>query len=310
MRRSVAGLSLLMLLALVLASGCFKQPAPETKPSVVNTWGIIDMQKAIEAHPKYQELFRLQKQLNALVSQMDQQQSAMTRQAGKLADMEISAEAGIQQSLEREFQIRMAARQEEMNVRLAKSEQQFRRGLADEMQAFEDEMDKEYEPQMMNLQLKMRALQLTNEEKASFQAEYERLVKERAVRLRLQDQKLQAKLEAWLGPQKRAADQELTAFAQQLQIELDQKAKIQMKQFADHAKLPAAIADDKLPELQMQADRKQREIAGLREEILRDVRDKAAAVAISLQLDVVMANVLVNASGVDITGNVIAELKK
>ncbi|MBP2639139.1 MAG: outer rane chaperone Skp (OmpH) [Firmicutes bacterium] len=310
MRRSVTGFCLLMLTALVLAPGCFKQPAQETKPSVVNSFGIIDLQKATEAHPKYPEVAGLQKQLNTLVFQINQRQSSMLRDTATLASVESSAAAGLQKTLEHEFQSRMAAKQEEINTRLEKSSLQFRRALIDEMKAFEEEVDRQIEPQLINIQLKMRTLQLTQEEKTALQQNFEKLQKERTDRLRLREQQLHAKLETWLAPQRRAADQELSAFAQQLQLELAQKEAAQKDQFAARALPPFTAADGSLPELQMRADRKQQEIAGLKEEILRDVRDKTAKVAISMQLDVVLANILVNSSAIDITGNVIAELKK
>lgn len=310
MRRSVSGLCLLILTALVLASGCSKQPAQETKPSVVNSFGIIDMQKATEAHPRYPEVAGLQRQLNTLIAQINQQQSSLRAGTGALASVESAAAAGMQKTLEREFQIRMTAKQEELNARLEKSAMQFRRTLMDEMKMFEEIVDQEIEPQLMNLQLKMRTLQLTQEEKAVLQQNFDKLQRERSERLRLREQELHGKLEAWLAPQKKTAEQELSAFAQQLQLELAQKEAAQKEQFAARALPPLTAGNGNLPELQMQADRKQQEIAGLKEEILRDIRDKTAKVAISLQLDVVLANILVNSSAVDITGNVIAELKK
>jgi len=244
------------------------------------------------------------------VFQINQRQSSMLRDTATLASVESSAAAGLQKTLEHEFQSRMAAKQEEINTRLEKSSLQFRRALIDEMKAFEEEVDRQIEPQLINIQLKMRTLQLTQEEKTALQQNFEKLQKERTDRLRLREQQLHAKLETWLAPQRRAADQELSAFAQQLQLELAQKEAAQKDQFAARALPPFTAADGSLPELQMRADRKQQEIAGLKEEILRDVRDKTAKVAISMQLDVVLANILVNSSAIDITGNVIAELKK
>jgi len=187
---------------------------------------------------------------------------------------------------------------------------QFRQELADEMKTFEEEVDREIEPQLMNIQLKMRTLQLTKEENAALQQNFDKLERERADRLRLREQQLHAKLETRLAPQKKAAEQELSAFAQQLQVELARKEAMQMEQSAARTLPPLTASNDSLTELQKQADCKQQEIAGLKEEILRDVRDKTAKAAISMQLDVVIANILVNSSAVDITGNVIAELKQ
>ena len=301
---------LVVLIAFALVSGCSKQPVPETKPSVVNSFGIIDMQKAIEAHPKYQEVAGMQKQLNTIVFQINQRQSSLMRHTGNFAAVESSAAVGMQKMLDREFQIRMSKKQDEINSRLDKSAVQFRRELAVEMQTFAEEVDREIEPQLMNIQLKMRTLQLTAEERAAFQQNFDKLAKERSERLRLQEQRLYSKLETWMAPQKIAAEQELTAFSQQLKAELAKKEATQMEQFTDRALPPLNDQTDNLSELQAQADRKQHEIAGLKEEIFRDVRDKTVEAAISMQLDIVVTNILVNSNAVDITGNVIAELKK
>ncbi len=314
MRRKLNYAGLFLLIVVVLASGCARKPVPEeTKSSVpaANSFGMMDMQKAIQAHPRYSEVVGLQKDLNTVLLQIQQRQSVLTQVVGKsTVDQNIAAE-GSKKTLEHEFQFRMAAKQDELNARMEKAVVQARQDSMKQMELFAVETDREFQPQLINLQLKLRVLQLTSEEKNTLQKDYDRLEKARMERLNAYAQRLSAQMEAKLAPQKAAAEQELAMFAQQLQTELAAKEAEQMQQAAARSFGPAAgSAADGLSELQTRADQIQQKIAGLQDEIVRDIREKAAKIAVFKQLDVVLANVLVNSSATDITAEVIAEFGK
>jgi len=313
-RKKLIYIGLFLLTALFLSSGCAKKPAPEEpKPSVsrVSSFGVIDMQKAIQAHPQYPELVRLQKELNTVLLQIQQRQTLSLQAAGNsTADANIAA-VGIHKTLEHDFQLRMAAKQDEINARLEKALVQARQDSMSQMKLFEEETDREFQPQLINIQLKLRVLQLTPEEKRTLQQDYDRIERARLERLTAYAQRLSAQMEAKMAPQKAAGEQDLAMFAQQLQAELADKEAEQMKQATARSLLPAAgPAIDGLSELQTRAEQNQQKIAGLQDEIVRDIRDKAAKIAVLQQLDVVLANVLVNSSASDITDAVIAEFKK
>jgi len=313
-RRKLIYIGLFLLTALFLSSGCAKKPAlEETKPSapVVNSFGVIDMQKAIQDHPNYPKTAGLQKELNTVLLQIQQRQSLAAQAAGNsIVDANIAA-AGIKKTLEHEFQIRMAAKQNEINARMEKAFVQARQDSMAQMKLFEEETDREFQPQLINIQLKLRVLQLTEEEKRTLQQDADRLEKARLARLTAYAQRLSAQMATKLAPQQTAGEQELAMFAQQLQAELAVKEAEKMKQASAGSFSPAsALAIDGLSELQARADQNQQKIAGLQDEMVRDIRDKAAKIAVSKQLDVVLANVLVNSGAVDITDAVIAEFKK
>jgi hypothetical protein len=298
---------LLLLTAFVLVSGCSRQPVADTTPTPpAPALGYIDMQKALQAHPKYQELEGLQKQLTTLIFQIEQQ--------GASAEMNsaVADGAGLQEMAGQEFQARMAAKEAAVNARLEATANQRGQTAATEMKAYEEEINRTFQPQIFNIQLKIRTLQLSKEELAGLQQQLDKLGKERSDRLSAQEQQQRSRMETALAPDKAAAGRELETFAGKLHEELAAKQAAQtagMEQRAAELGAGTGLAGDST-DLRQQAERKQQEITALQVVILQDVQDKAAKVAAEQNMDTVLTHILVNVSATDITAKVVAEFKK
>lgn len=293
--------------ALALASGCSK-PASDTKAPVSSPIGVIDMAKVIKSHPQYAELDRFNKQLNNLAAEIEQRSSS-PQPAGVAGGLPGSAEQGLANALEQEFNAQMAQKQAEIETRLNAKADQIRGELSAAMQAYVAQVDQEYQPRIFSLQLKLKTVQLTKEEAEKIQKEIEGLQAERTSKLTSKEQELAAELQARMLPVQAAAKQEMSAYAQELNAK-SQNAYAQKAAELSSRSGQAPVSEPVISGLEQQAAMKKQEITALEEYIIKDVRDKAAKVATEKKLDAVLANIRTNIQAVDISDAVIAEFKK
>ncbi len=298
----------LLLVAAVTASlviaGCGPQQA-KTTPPAQSKIGLIVMEKAIKAHPKYADVQRLQKDYAALAARIDAEQAqGLAAGAGLPA---AGSQTGLEQAAAKEFEARMTAKEAEVKTRLQAAADQVSRGMAAELDAYARELDQEYQPQIFSLQLKLKTVQLSKEEAMPLQAEMDRLQKERAAKISVRQQELFAKTDAVMRGKQSEAEQELNAYAQSLNSELAGKFAGRQVEMANRIAPPGTTGGTAAVEKLAATDR---EIAALQEAIILDIRDKAAKVAVQSGLDTVLAEVKVNVSATDITDAVIVEFKK
>ena len=298
----------LLLVAAVTASlvvaGCGSQQA-KTTPPAQSKIGLIVMETAIKAHPKYADVQRLQKDYAALSARIDAEQAqSLAAGAGLPAT---GSPAGLEQAAAKEFEARMTAKEAEVRTRLQAAADQVGRGMEADLDAYARELDQEYQPQIFSLQLKLKTVQLSKEEVAPLQAEIDRLQKERAAKISVRQQELIAKNDAVMRGKQSEAEKELTAYAQSLNGELAGKLAGRQAEMANRIATPEATGGTAAAEKLAATDR---DIAALQEAIILDIRDKAAKVAVQSGLDTVLAEVKVNVSATDITEAVIAQFKK
>lgn len=305
---------LLLVSAALLATGCSLWKDKDTKTPVQPQTGVIDMNKAIKAHPKYSEVIKLEQQYNAMRASAEAKAGAALAQQPtpdiSVPDMS-KLTAGINAALEQEFKTQMAGKQAELNEQLKAKSVKLHSTLTDELKAYNDELDKIYQPQIFSLQLKLKTVQLTKEQMASMQSEIEKLQNERAEKLAAKKQELTRQMDQQLAPEQAAMEKQLSAYAAQLHAKLEQKGAQQAAEAASRNQpqisAPAVPLQPQAGrgELEEQLAAKRSEIEALKQLIITDVRDKAAKVAAERGLDTVLAKVQVNVSAIDITGDVI-----
>jgi len=299
-----------MVFVAAFTAGCFNKSAKDTN-AIPASVGVIDMTKAVQAHPKYQQLIVLKQQLNTLIAQAQAKQQPISSlsSAKPLQD-----HAALNTALEQEYKEKMSAKQSELHQALVAKADQLRSQLATEFKEYTEEIDKEYQPQIFSLQLKLKTLQLSKEEMASFQAELEKLQQTRSEKLTAKEKQLSEQMDKTMAPEQVAVEQELAAYSQQLNNQLAQKAAAKGAEIEARNSFSAADANaaavSNMRELEQQAGMKRQEISALEQAIIQDVRDKAAKVAAERQLDTIIANVQINVNAMDITEAVIAEFKK
>ncbi|WP_084574019.1 hypothetical protein [Sporomusa malonica] len=302
-----------LLLGAVLLAGCARS-TPETKTPEAPRVGVIDMDKAINAHPKHQEWQKLKQQANTLQQQLATEAGKASNTTAQLPAMNLpgSASDGLKSAAEQEFNAKMSAKQQELQARLAGKANKIHGELSAQLNTYAEQLDKEYQPQLFNLQLKMQTVRMDEKESAELKKALDALKAEQANKLAAREKELVQSMDAALTPDKAAIEQELAAYAKQLNVELSNKIAAQTSDMAGKiAQLPKApAASASIQALDQQLGMKQQEISVLEEYILNDIRDKAAKVATERGLEVVLTGHKVNVSAVDITEAVIGAFKK
>lgn len=303
MLRNVARICLVVAVVSSLAiAGCGSQQAKTANPPAKTSFGVIDMEQVVKAHPKYGEVQRLQKDHAALAARIEAERAQGLSSANLPG---VGSAAGLEQAAAKEFEARMAAREAELRTRLDAAADQARRDAAAALDAYVADVDKEYQPQLFSLQLKLKTLQLSKEEGAAIQAEVERLQKERAAKIAARQKELDDKSAAVMKAKQAEAEQEMAAYARMLQSELASQVAGKQAEMANRLNAPA-VPDGSAEKLAAAA----RDVAALQDFIIADIKDKAGKVAVEKGLDTVLSDVRINVSAVDITAAVIAEFKK
>ena len=303
-----------MLVSALFIAGCGTKQAEDTKAPATLV-GIIDVKKAVKAHPKYNQLMALGQQADVISAQLEAQQMAAVQgsSTASLAGMFQNEAAELDKAFEQQFNAKMSVKQEELNRQIGAKADKAHQTLSDEMKAYSDQLDKEYQPRIFNLQLKLKTVQLAKEEIAVLQTELDKTQAQRSEALAAKQGQLAARLEELLAPEKAAAEQQLAAYAKELHAEISNQAAGKQAEMAARnnvQQLPAAQMGQSFSKSQEQLVMKQQEIQALNGFILADIKDKTAKVAASSSLETVLTNVAVNISAVDITTQVIAECNK
>lgn len=302
-----------MLVLATLIAGCGTKQAQEAKTATVPQVGIIDISKAVKAHPKYKQLMELGQQADTLAAQLEAQQNAMISKSQIAQSTQSQNEMDeLNKSFEQEFNAKISAKEEELNPRLAEKADDIRRSMSHELEAYNDQLEKEYQPQIFNLQLKLKTLQPAKEETASLQVEVEKLQAQRSEALATKQKQLVARMDELMAPEKAAAEQELAAYAKQLNEEISKKIIEKQAQMAarfSNQQLTAA-EEQVIGEIKQQLTMKQQELQALQGFILENIKEKTAKVASGDSFEVVVTNIAVNINAVDITSKVVAECNK
>ena len=310
-RAKIVFLSALLTVTL-LAAGCGTKSTPETKTAAVPQVGILNVDKAIQAHPKYADYQRLQKEYNTLAAQAAVEKQAAAQGQAQDNAMPDGALQGLNEALGQEFNSKVAAKQNEISVRLSQKADQVRRDLAGQFDAYTKEIDETYQSQIFSLQLKLKTVQLSKEEMEALQKQLEQLQGERSAKLSAKEKELSGQLEAAMAPEKAAAEKELSAYANEVNTALQQQAAVKSAEIA--ARMQTAPLQSQAgqgrTETEQKAALKSREITVLQDSIIKDIQDKTAKIAAERSLEAVLGVYKVNVSAVDITDAVIAEIKK
>lgn len=305
-----------MTLALMmLVAGCGTKKDQDTKAPAQPQVGIIDMNKAVKGHPKYNQFLTLEKQANTIAAKVEQATMTQQNQSNlTMPEVPQGNMAELNKAFEQEYNEKMAAKQKEMNTRLAAKEAALHKTLSEELKAYSEEVDKEFQPQIFNLQLKLKTVQLTKEETTSLQGELETLQAQHAKKMDEKQAQLVKKMEQTMAPEQAAAEEELGAYSNQLNQELSKQAAAKEAEMAVRNTPPAPTpSTTKLPvddDLSQQLVMKQQEMQALQDSIIENIKDKTGKVAVERGFEAVLTNALVNINGVDITDAVIAECNK
>lgn len=304
---------LLLLIVTLVFAGCGSKAAPEAKAPVPATMGMIDMQKAVQGHPKYQQVMALQQEYDSMAAKLESELRQSREVTLPSTSDVLASQEGMEQvhkNLEQEFNSKMAAKQEELNQGLAEKSQGIQAQLAEEFRSYNEAVDEEYNPQLFNLQLKLKTVQVSKEEADLLQKQMDALQQERGEKLNRKHQELAKRMEEQMAPAKAEAQKSMERYSQELNNQLSQKAAEKNQEMTARS-LPSIMATkEPSPEAQQQLVAKRQEIEALQQYIVENIRTQVASIAVAKGLETVITKVLVNVNAVDITDEVIAQCNK
>lgn len=304
---------LAMVFVFAIVAGCGFNKTQNTTTSNPVLIGIIDMQQAIKAHPKYAILMQKQKEYDTLLAQIQAENSASQIDSANGISAPQEDVKGLADAASQEYNARMSAKENELKTQMNADADQLRKDLAGQLDDYGREVDKEYQPQIFSLQLKLKTVQLTKDEIAAVQAEMERLQSARAAKMAAKQQELADKMNQIMSAKQAEQQQKLASYGQQLHAEIDQKITAKQAELAQNMAKQTDLNrtnNDKLDNNQQQLALKRQEINAIQDGILNDIRDKAAKVAAGKNIDTVLTNIMANVKAEDITAAVIAEFNK
>lgn len=304
-----------MLVLTIFVAGCGTKKTPDTEVPAAPQVGIIDMTKAVKGHPQYNQLMNLGQQADTIAAQLEAQQVGAGRVAPNQAISDVSEKqmTELNTASKQEFNAKMSAKQEELSPRITAKVDSSRKALSDEMKTYNDQVDKEYQPQIFNLQLKLKTVQLSKEEAATTQAELEKVQAKRSEALGVKQKQLSARMDELVAPEKAAVDAELAAYAQDLNEQISQQAAAKQGEIVargNEQQKPVAQNNQAQSGMPEQLAMKKQEYAALQASIIANVIEKASKIAVDNGYEAVLTNVAVNVNAVDITTQVIDECNK
>lgn len=303
---------LLCLGALLLLSSCASKTATEpVQPGL--KLAVIDMDKALQSHPKYQERSALQKELNTLLAnqQVLAEQAAQTTIDEKVPDqapLDITTGPDQQQQ---QYQAKMAAKHAELNAHFDEEYAALRKQSSDEYDAYSAALDKEYQPAIFDLQLKLKTLQLSKEEGQALQDKLEKLRQEKSDQLAARQQLLSTALTAKLAELQQQSTAEMDRYGQQVTAELVPVSPPVTPTAADRSvqeppAKPSGLSPDELQAI----NRLKAKIAALDDFMIQDIENQCGKIALAKGYELVVTNVTANISADDITAEVISQFSK
>lgn len=304
MRKMPVPRVIVILVALtVLLAGCAKKtevipPAPDT--------GILNMEKAVKAHPRYAEVEKLQAERKTLLAQLAGQVDQMNA-SGRTAALDT---ANLVKATQQEFQTKMAGKRDELNQQLRQQSDLLRQGVNNRLDQYMKELDATYQNRVFALQVKLKTLDLSKEEQATVQKQLDDVQNERMDKIVARQQDLTTEMNGQIRQAEQSAAKELDDYGQQLKGSLD--AELIKKQQAMNSQSASNLSlSAQGNALEAGLNAKNQELAKLQQEILADIAAKTDVVASAKRLTTVLADVeIFTALAQDITTDVIAESKK
>lgn len=294
--------SISLALALLAAGGCGHKEKTEVPPK--EAYGIVDMETLVKAHPRYAEYFRLETEYKELLAQYQSEQRSLVRKADLRQRQEQAlASTAANQAAEEEYKARVKIKEDSLNQQIKnlynEIESRHRTVGKPQMQGATEEE----ENRIANLQLKLKVVGISGDEKAAAETELQTLLNGRYAGETPTG--WTAEETAQLAAKKKAAEEELERYAKAVADEIRTKRESQM----------AALQASPLPEPELwnkdwedRIKAKQKQMADVKAAIMDDIRAKAAVIGQEKQLTLIFSEYRANVNAVDVTGELVSDI--
>jgi len=286
-----------------LLSACGKTGSGE-KIAVVN-WD-----KVLKEHPQYETLHKKQEEYNLLLDRRKEHELIGKTQMNGLARLHQLKQNSKQNYLSAEFLTRMTERQTAEQEKLKQLSNQIADQVDKELAEEEKQMNDHYRLQVFNLRLKLDTVRMVPEQRKKLEAELHAVQAARdRDRMLLAQHKIGIVTQR-MQPHIEEVHRRLDAYARQLQAQMLADLKKGAEKDAAALQAVPGAFKDLLSTVDQELDRQQQAVESLETSIKKDMESAVIKLARERHYSVVFYKYHTNVSADDITGDVIAILKK
>jgi len=305
-----------MLLLIPLFGGC-KKVTPEQNVSTQNI-GVFDFEKTIRAHSRFNEVQKMEQEIakrKAELARISPTNPENTSVGAKLSSIAAQEAAGYQQTIAQQVDAKMNEKQKVLEQMIEARMTAERQSYNQQLGEYAKELDKEYQPLILSLQLKMQTVQMTSEDRDKLKTEISSIQEQRAQKIGKQQEIMEQVARQKVLVEQQAAEEQLRNYHAQLMSEanaqlMDKQKEIEARSHGDNYSIgnnsTGQDMQQGLSELKILEDQR----AKLIEIITKELKDATAKVAAGQNLEVVLIHYQQNIQAVDITDAVIAAIKK
>lgn len=270
-------------------------------------YAYADVEHIMMSHPEYSKYHHLELQYNAMIAQYQFEQWNYSQKAA--AQNQVFQTLGgnavlMSAALDQELHARVALKENELNMGLQKKYQE----LLKTKKELQPQRFKGNELKIINLKLKLGTLSLSAEERAAANAQLTSLLKGNDAET--ETSLTEAEITSAMAPYKAQAQQEMAVYTEQVKQELKGRQQESYNLFQQHMNSMDNRPEPAIwnKEWQDKLAAKEKEINEVKDNIMADVREKAAAVAQEQGITMIFSDYLGTGSAQDVTDDIIAKL--
>lgn len=302
-RNCVYTMAAALLVACSLAvSGCSDKKTEEPAPPAVS-YGVVDLETLVKAHPKYSTYFCLETEYNHLLDQYQNERNKLIHIASQQHIKAALSDQSRRMAAENEWKTKVKAKEDELNDGLAKLYKTIDEAHKKDRTFTPDGLTDEERAEMANLQMKLTVLGVTGSEKEDVKQRLHDLMDLRTERRQMDtigwtEDEVKTMKEA-----KENASKELSDFSEKTAKDIKQN-------LAEETSVDVPLPEDTIDpswneDWQQKIDAKQKEMAAVKKEIMEDIRKEAAREASDKHLSMIFSKYKANIHAEDVTGDMV-----
>lgn len=303
-RNCVYTMAAALLVACSLAvSGCSDKKTEEPAPPAVS-YGVVDLETLVKAHPKYSTYFRLETEYNHLLDQYQNERNKLIHVASQQQHIKAAlSDQSRRMAAENEWKTKVKAKEDELNDGLAKLYKTISEAHEKDRTFTPDGLTDEERAEMANLQMKLTVLGVTGSEKEEVKKRLHDLMDLRTERAKMDTIGWSEDEVKTMKEAKEKASKELADFSEKTAKDIKQS-------LAEETNVDEPLSEDPIDpswneDWQQKIDAKQKEMAAVKKEIMEDIRKEAAREASDKHLSMIFSKYKANIHAEDVTGDMV-----
>lgn len=303
-RNCVYTMAAALLVACSLAvSGCSDKKNEEPAPPAVS-YGVVDLETLVKAHPKYSTYFRLETEYNHLLDQYQNERNKLIHIASQQQHIKAAlSDQSRRMAAENEWKTKVKAKEDELNNGLAKLYKTISEAHKKDRIFTPDGLTDEERAEMANLQMKLTVLGVTGSEKEDVKQRLHDLMDLRTERAKMDTIGWSEDEVKTMKEAKEKASKELADFSEKTAKDIKQS-------LAEETSVDEPLSEEPIDpswneDWQQKIDAKQKEMAAVKKEIMEDIRKEAAREASDKHLSMIFSKYKANIHAEDVTGDMV-----